>query len=520
MKRFLLFILTAAMLFSISACGKIQNSEFSDKKEEEQTVKASPDEPMTGLQLWSFEIGEDGDISAFLEPYKESGLGYVDFGILWSAFEVEKGKYNWTFVDSIVDQIVNAGFSVGATLVLWTNGLSFKDDLELQKTADGEIYTYDDSRKDFPSLASKENLETIYDTISAFAVHFSEKYGDKTVLFRVVTSPFGDSGYSAAADVDYSESAVSAFVSYLSDKYKTTDAFAENYPFSVSSFEDLKNEEIEKLTSTCLYDWKTFKQKTLSDFYKEAVKIFKKADPTCPTELIFGGVEDTKTAVYRGFYDPYTVSENVGADIYSTTWESDIPLDFFVSYLSDTTDGKIGFTVYEEDLTEENRKTFAEETAKISNISRICFDFSEATAENLSLIKTVSENLKAEKTDSREKNSEAIFVNTADMILRNPAKNLYLSLKEQYETVTADGKAATFVTDTKLGELTAESGITAFRTGTSGKNCYFTADAAELLKEKGLPIYCAESGSFDIRAENGSSFDEETAAALKALFKN
>ena len=106
------------------------------------------------------------------------------------------------------------------------------------------------------------------------------------------------------------------------------------------------------------------------------------------------------------------------------------------------------------------------------------------------------------------------------MILRNPAKNLYLSLKEQYETVTADGKAATFVTDTELGELTAESGITAFRTGTSGKNCYFTADAAELLKEKGLPMYCAESGSFDIRAENGSSFDEETAAALKALFKN
>ena len=235
---------------------------------------------------------------------------------------------------------------------------------------------------------------------------------------------------------------------------------------------------------------------------------------------MFGGVEDTKTAVYRGFYDPYTVSENVGADIYSTTWERDIPLDFFVSYLSDTTDGKVGFTVYEEDLTEENRKTFAEETAKISNISRICFDFSEATAENLSLIKTVSENLKAEKTDSREKNGEAIFVNTADMILRNPAKNLYLSLKEQYETVTADGKAATFVTDTKLGELTAESGITAFRTGTSGKNCYFTADAAELLKEKGLPMYCAESGSFDIRAENGSSFDEETAAALKALFKN
>ena len=520
MKRFLLFILTAAMLLSVSACGKIQNAEFSDKKEEELSVKATPDEPMTGLQLWSFEIDEDGDISAFLEPYKESGLGYIDFGILWSAFEAEKGKYNWTFVDGVVDQIVNAGFSVGATLVLWTNGLSFKEDLELQKTADGEIYTYDDSRKDFPSLTSKENLETIYDTISAFAVHFSEKYGDNTVLFRVVTSPFGDSGYTAAEDVDYSESAISAFIAYLSKKYKTTDAFAENYPFSVSSFEDLKNEEVKKLTSTCVYDWKTFKQKTLSDFYKEAVKIFKKANPTCPTELMFGGVEDTKTAVYRGFYDPYAVSGNVGADIYATTWESDVPLDFFVSYLSDTTSGKVSFTVYEEDLTEENRKTFAEETAKISNISRICFDFSEATAENLSLIKTVSENLKAEKTDIREKNGEAIFVNTADMILRNPAKNLYLSLKEQYETVTADGKAATFITDTKLGELLPENEVTAFRTGTSGKNCYFTEAAAKILIELQVPIYCAENGSFELKAENGSSFDEETANALRALFKN
>ncbi len=521
MKRFLLFVLTAAMILSVSACGnKIQNSDFSDKKEEEQTVKATSDEPMTGLELWSFEIGKDGDISEFIEPYKDSGLGYIDFGILWSSFEVEKGKYNWTFVDSVVDQIINAGFSVGATLVLWTNGLSFKEDLELQKTADGEVYAYDESRKDFPSLTKKENLETIYDTVSAFAVHFSEKYSDKTVLFRVITSPFGDSGYTADADVDYSESAISAFVSYLSEKYKTTDAFSENYPFSLSSFDDLKNEDPKKLTSTCLYEWKTFKQKTLSDFCKETVNIFKKADPNCPTELVFGGVEDTKTAVYRGFYDPYAVSETVGADIYATTWENDIPLDFFVSYLSDTTESKVGFTVYEEDLTEENRKTFAEEIAKSANISRICFDFSEATAENLSFIKSVSENLKAEKTDSREKNREAIFVNTADIILRNPAKNLYLSLKEQYETVTADGKSAAFITDTKLGELIPENEVTALRTGTSGKNCYFTEDTAKVLIELQVPIYCAENGNFEIKKQNGSSFDGETAAALKSLFKN
>lgn len=520
MKRFLLFILTAAMLLSVSACGKVQNSDFSGKTAEEQTVKATPDEPMTGLELWSFEIGKDGNISEIIEPYKDSGLGYIDFGILWSSFEVEKGKYNWTFVDSVVDQIINAGFSVGATLVLWTNGLSFKEDLELQKTADGEIYAYDESRKDFPSLANKENLETIYDTISAFAVHFREKYADRTVHFRVVTSPFGDSGYTADADVDYSESAISAFVSYLSGKYKTTDAFSENYPFSLSSFDDLKNEEPKKLTSTCLYDWKTFKQKTLSDFYGEAVKIFKKANPACPTELVFGGVEDTKTAVYRGFYDPYTVSEKVGADIYSTAWENDVPLDFFVSYLSDTTERKVGFTVYEDDLTEESRKTLPAEIAATPNISRVCFDFSETTAENLSLIKSVSESLKAEKTDSREKNSEAIFVNTADIILRTPAKNLYTSLKTQYETSTADGKAAAFITDTKLGEISAESGITAFRTGSSGKICWFTTAAAKKLAELRLPIYCAESGSFEIKEENGSSFDEETATALKSLFKN
>lgn len=507
-KKIIALFLAAATLFSLCACGgKLHNFSFSDNKPEEET-KTDIETPLTGIELWSFDIGSDGDVSEFLEKFAESGADYVNFNVLWSSFEVEKGKYNWTFVDKVCNSIKNAGFKIGLSFVVWTNGLSFKEDVETQKLSDGTSYAYDDRRKDFPSLASDENLELLYDAVSALAVHFAERYEDETVVFKVITSPFGDCGYTADEDVDYSESAISKFVTYLSEKYETAENFCEKYSFSISDFSELKETDKEKLANTCLYDWKTFKQKTLSDFHAEAVKIFNAALPSCRTEIFFGGVEDTKTAVFRGFYDPYTVSRTVGATVYSTSWESAVPTDFFVSYLSDTTGGKVGLTVYESDLTDENRKTLAEELKNCNNVAQITFSFSGATEENISLIKEVSEALKNQSGSAENAVGNAYFINTADVIMRTPAINLYGSLKTAYEE---NGGSLRFITDTEIEDSEDLGGISGLITSFSGKNAYFTEKTAEKLIEFGIPIYA--DGTPSIKNEYGLSSDKTSELA-------
>ena len=130
MKKLFLMILTAVLAFSLCGCqanGNIKNRSFLDEETPIETEKTDKSGGKTGIELWSFEIPENGDISSFLETYKDSGADYIDFRILWSSFEVEKGKYNWEFFDNIMNQITEAGYSAGVSLVFWTNGLSFKD---------------------------------------------------------------------------------------------------------------------------------------------------------------------------------------------------------------------------------------------------------------------------------------------------------------------------------------------------------------------------------------------------------
>ena len=535
MKKLFLMILTAVLAFSLCGCqinGNIKNRSFLDEETPPETEKTDKSGGKTGIELWSFEIPENGDISSFLETYKDSGADYIDFRILWSSFEVEKGKYNWEFFDNIMNQITEAGYSAGVSLVFWTNGLSFKDEIEKQKTAEGEIYAFDESRTEFPSIASEENQKIMFATVQALANHVAERYSETTELWQVLISAFGDAGYSSDKDLDYGESAVSAFYKFLEEKYNTAEAFTEAYPsIYINDFANLTEMEITELTAACAYDWKEFKQKTLSDFQAEIGKIFKAADSSIPFQLFFGGIEDTKAAVYRGFYDPYSTDKIVAADIYSTTLNQDTPVTFIIDYLADTTGKKVGLTVYEEDLTEDTKNTLVA-AAENGNINRICFETSEE-AENIEFIKEIANAVRTadsndnENNDANENNGDeentnepetVFFINTADFILRAPAENLYISLREEYLSASENGtKRVSFITDTMIAD-DKENTPSELTSAVSGEYYYITTTASEKLIQKNISVICPENTEIEFRDEHRKEIPEETAAVLSRLF--
>lgn len=518
MKKLLLFILTAALVFSFSACGindKIQNRDFLDENTDENAEPAEKSAVAGGV-LWSFEIPENGDVSEILAQYKDAGLDYIDFRILWSSFEVEKGKYNWTFFDKIMKQITDAGYFAGVSLVLWTNGLSFKDELELQKTADGEIYVYDESRGEFPSLTSENNKKIIFSAIEALADRIAEKYSDKTVVCQVLTSPFGDAGYSAEEDLDYSDSAAEAFYAFIAEKYQSPEKFSEIYALNVETFDDLKNIGLEKLAETCVYDRKLFKQKTLAEFQKEACKIFKAADSSVLFKLSFGGIGDTKAAVYRGFFDPYEAEKTVGADIISAEPENGGSVLFTSDYIGSTAMQSFELSVYERDLSEEKKSDILS-AAKNGKLDGICFDITE-NAENTEFIKEAVSAVKgAKKPELSDKG--VIFVNTADFVLRSPAKSLYAAFAEKYSEISENGtKTVRFITDTMLTDGKAGE-ITELLSSVSGKYFYLTEEAAKTLKEKQIYLKTEKAGTFELRNEYKTAFSEEDNSEISVLFK-
>jgi len=524
-KKFILFLIIISIVFLCSACGvneKIKNKEFYGEKEETEIKQNEKNgEPLVGIELWSFEIPANGDISEFLKTYANSEADYIDFKILWSSFEVGKGKYNWTFLDNTVRQITDAGFSVGLSLVLWTNGLEFKDELEFQKTSDGEIYAYDEDRKDFPSLNNENNIKIMLSTVQAFANHIAENYSENTVLWQVLTSPFGDAGYSAEKELDFGTDAMSDFRKYIEVRYETCEDFTDIYNFGISDFSELAEIPDETLVSKCYYDFRRFKQETLENFQRETGKIFKAANPNIPFQLFFGGIEDTKTAAFRGFFDPYNAEKAINADIYSTTLNNGESACFISDYLLETTGKDIGLAIDSKKVSEGEISEFIN---KIKNgitekTKRICFIRSDNAEKDIKFLKELSSSLKTEKTPKQNKNDAILFINTADFVLRRPAKNIYSSLSEIYGSLSENGTLRIrIITDSMLRDgKFDENEMKKLYTESSGKYYYIEEKTAEVLADLKPEIFVSED--FTILNETGNIFPSEIGNVLAELFK-
>ena len=104
-----------------------------------------------GFSIWSYQLADAADAKDYLNRIKDYGFETIDFSVLWSDFEVEENKYNWAFIDEVIDVFVEEGYKLNLSIVFWTYNLPFAEKLDLQENAVGEIYAYDEVRSSFLS---------------------------------------------------------------------------------------------------------------------------------------------------------------------------------------------------------------------------------------------------------------------------------------------------------------------------------------------------------------------------------
>ena len=173
-----------------------------------------------------------------------------------------------------------------------------------------------------------------------------------------------------------------------------------------------------------------------------------------------------------------------------------------------------------------NRKSTLVAAAENGNINRICFETSEE-AENIDFIKEITDAMRTADSNNNENNGDeekineeetVFFINTADFILRAPAENLYISLREEYLSASENGtKRVSFITDTMIAD-DKENTPSELTSAVSGEYYYITTTASEKLIQKNISVICPENTEIEFRDEHRKEIPEETAAVLSGLF--
>ncbi|MBR5721785.1 MAG: beta-galactosidase, partial [Clostridia bacterium] len=235
-KRFyaiLCLIIISCLLFGSCDSGYYVPSPATEteiyKPEGDQEVKPAVVESTVGITLFSWQIPSPSYAEQYCEKIKECGFDCVEIVILWSDIEPEQGVFRFSETDAIIDVFKNAGMKISLSLLFWSERLDWKDALEYQMTADGEIYRYDDVRGSFLAMNSPENLEIVANTLGYFAAHFSDRYEDCLTSWSVRTDCFAKMEYSSLVDLDYSPSAINAFIDYLRGKYENIETLNANF---------------------------------------------------------------------------------------------------------------------------------------------------------------------------------------------------------------------------------------------------------------------------------------------------
>ena len=140
---------------------------------------------------------------------------------------------------------------------------------------------------------------------------------------------------------------------------------------------------------------------------------------------------------------------------------------------------------------------------------------------NIEFLKTFSEKLKTEKKQKAENKDVAIFINTTDFILRNPVKNLYSSISEEYAEISEKGnKTVHIITDTMIKDGNENAlKFNILKTASSGKYYYINTEIIDTLIKNQIEIFLKDRTSVEIRNEYGFNFSEEQKNKSEELFK-
>ena len=490
-------------------------------------AEAAVVESTVGITLFSWQIPSPDYAAKYCDKIKECGFDNVEIVVLWSDIEPEQGKFSFALTDSVLDVFKDAGLKISLSLLFWSERLEWKDVLEYQMTSDGEIYRYDDFRGSFLALNSAENLEIATNTLGYFAAHYSDRYGDCLTGWSVRTDCFAKMEYSSLVDLDYSPSAVSAFVDFLQGKYTSVEILNSYFGTDFASFDSIKGIKREELRKRFEYDWKLFKQQTLIDFCNLCAEIFRIADPSVPVTLQISSFWDTSAAFYRGFFDPYVVSRETTVDtiqiIDAPTWPHDFSVDLLTSLtnkeISMETDGSWqGENVFKDYL--KQVELSARSGVKIiQTVNWELEDIESYGAAYLSKFKDLYKNAEP-RPDCDE--TDVILVNTLDFLLKEPPQDLHDLYYYAYKNMTgSSGRKVRFITDTQLiDDPTLIEGVKKVHLGQLDTVMHMRDDVGRILAESGVILVDDRNEQPNFINEYDEPLDEDVQVKLREKLKN
>lgn len=339
-KRILAIVLATLLLF-LCGCSPIAPE---PPAQENPTLEEMRDSRYVYLTVWSWQIPTAEDAMTYAQKAKECGFTALDFGVLWSSFEPLRGHFDWNYLDGMVKAFTDAGLKISLQPLLWTEGLSWADDLTLQETQNGTVYTMED-RGSYLSFSDERTLSIVENTLQNFALHVRSNYGSYLTRWGVRLSCFGEFDYSVNESLDYSDSAKDRFYDYLQETYGSWKNLSEARNLLVSSRKDLESMDFQKVVKTCYGDWRRFRQERLFDLLDRMIDIYRSADPSVPVVFSLGTYGNGMNTAYSGVLDLWSAVEEHDVDIVALSFCDGADGDMMLSLITSLTTKKIAMEV-------------------------------------------------------------------------------------------------------------------------------------------------------------------------------
>lgn len=529
-------VLFLVVLFCLSSfgCGKVKTpslviDNFTDADSSGITLPQGEQTEwnrFVSFTIWSHQLTNAAEAEEYAILLKDIGISTIEFAVLWSDFEYEQKKFSWKFVDSVIDTFLENGFAINLSIVLWTYNLSFVDKLDLQQTAEGEIYSYDSVRSSFISISSENNINIVKNTLFAFASHINAKYPDKISGLQIRYSENGAEEFSSTIDLDYCESAFNAFVNWLSDKYETASDFSKMYSLKYKEWDDVRAADKATLTSKCNYEWKMFKQDAIVNFHDIAEEIFTLLCPTAPIAVNLGSVGNSMSTEFKGVFDPYTIISKCDAETVIFDCFTDLQYNFYFDMISSVTNKnaviKLDGPVLGQD---EFEKTLilAESAGKTGILGINVSDWRKnEISEYSDYLKAYINAFQNSEIRQDADTTDVIVINTLDYIVRIPSSSIYDLYKYAYKNMTGkSNRKVLFFTDTQIIENPSLlDGVKKVHLGSLNTITYMYEQLGDILTSSNYKIVDDDNEQPNFLNEYGKPLDSDIQDTLRNRLKN
>ncbi len=307
-------------------------------------AEAMRQERQNYLTVWSWQINSKEEAKEYAQKAKDCGFTAIDLGVLWSDFEPLKGHFDWSYLDTVCTVFTEAGLNLSLQPLLWTQNLSWAEDLALQTGKNRVPFTME-GRGGFLCLNDAPTVAVVENTLQNFALHASEKFGPHLARWGVRLSGYGEFDYSVNEDLDFSPATLREFYDYLKDTYGSWSKLAEKRGLKIATRADLDALLAEDVVAACKGDWRQFRQKTLLSLWDKVSDIFRAADKTVPLVFSLGTYGNGMNTAFSGLCDLWEVAKTVDADIIAVSLTDGVDPHMMLSLLTSLTTKKLSVEV-------------------------------------------------------------------------------------------------------------------------------------------------------------------------------